>query len=449
MKRKAAALMTASAVLIISSCSAGSAPETAAGSVAETSFAAVTETSQEPTEETAATETSEPAEETWPEDRYVPFASGNGFSLVEEGFGTEVTDQQSGTCWAHAAATSIESNCLLRGEAVDIDPNDIVHAAYGHIGVSDPERDGFHAMMYSMYNVGGDNDQIMAGISNGLDDGLVLTESRYYGGLSREQMQEALREYGAFTIGYEDVSSDYLEIYGYTTLNNHGDWPDHAVTVVGYDDDFPAEYFEPQAEQNGAWLVQNSYSDRWGDGGYFWLSYDTEFYDPMEFEGSYAYSGVLSYDGANTEWLERSGGISLANVFKEEGVLGAVGTYTYDSFEEVTVEVYEGILTDGELLTSVTAEFEYPGYHVIELDEAITVDIFTVVVTYTGSAPVEGESQEVYLDNSYVRFEASSEPGESYILIDGEWTDLTDEDIQNLLSISFIPNNACIKALFI
>ena len=169
----------------------------------------------------------------------------------------------------------------------------------------------------------------------------------------------------------------------------------------------------------------------------------------MEFEGSYAYSGVLSYDGANTEWLERSGGISLANVFEEEGVLGAVGTYTYDSFEEVTVEVYEGILTDGELLTSVTAEFEYPGYHVIELDEAITVDIFTVVVTYTGSAPVEGESQEVYLDNSYVRFEASSEPGESYILIDGEWTDLTDEDIQNLLSISFIPNNACIKALFI
>ena len=53
MKRKAAALMTASAVLIISSCSAGSAPETAAGSVAETSLAAVTETSQEPTEETA------------------------------------------------------------------------------------------------------------------------------------------------------------------------------------------------------------------------------------------------------------------------------------------------------------------------------------------------------------------------------------------------------------
>ena len=88
----------------------------------------------------------------------------------------------------------------------------------------------------------------------------------------------------------------------------------------------------------------------------------------------------------------------MANVFEEEGVLGAVGTYTYDSFEEVTVE---------------------------------------------------GESCEAYMENSYVRFEASSEPGESYIMIGGEWTDLTDEDIQNLLSISFIPNNACIKALFI
>lgn len=35
------------------------------------------------------------------------------------------------------------------------------------------------------------------------------------------------------------------------------------------------------------------------------------------------------------------------------------------------------------------------------------------------------------------------------ILDDGGWTDLSDENISELLDIDFIPNNACINALFL
>ena len=454
MNKKAAALMIAFSMCLTASCSTGSVTETSAESIAETSAETAAETTSgttaETTEATTAATTAETTEETWPEDRYIPFASGNGFSLIEEGYGTEVTDQQSGTCWAHAAATALESNYLLtNGENIDVVPNDIVYATYGRIGVSDPDRDGFHAMIYSMYNVGGGPDQVMAGISNGLDGGIVLTNTMRYDNCSREEMQEALRTYGAFSIGYLDASDEYYEIYGYTTLNNHSTWSDHAVTVVGYDDDFPAEYFDPPAQSNGAWLVQNSFSERWGDGGYFWLSYETGFDEPMSLTGSYDYSYVLSYDGANTRWIVRGGTVSLANVFEYEGTLGAVGTYTADEGQEVTVRIYDGELTDGELLAEVTEEFEYPGYHTLVLDEPIEVSTFTIVAEYERSAPVEGDSRENYYGDSYIRFAGSSEPGQSYILLDGEWVDLSSEGITTVLYTDFLPNNACIKALFI
>lgn len=446
LKKSLSALMCFALCLTVS-CSAATettVPETAGSSAAETSV----ETSEAPT----STPTPEVTpEETWPEDRYIPFASGHGFSLIEEGYGTEVTDQQSGTCWAHAAATALESNFLyVQGVSIDIDPMNIVDATYGSIAHIDPDRDGFHPRQYSALNVGAGPIQTIAGLANGIESGVVLTEAWDYGELSREQIQEALRTNGAFTIAYLDRDSDYYDIYGYTTINNHGgDKADHSVTLVGWDDDFPAEYFDPPAEQNGAWLVQNSFSDRWGSGGYFWLSYETGFEEPFAYAGSTDYSHVCSYDGSATNTISTGNETVLANVFEYEGTLGAVGTYTYEPGQEVTVEIYDGILDDGELLYSATEEFEYRGYHTIELPEPLDVDTFTVVIRYESEAPVEGESTESFYGDSYIAFVASSEPGQSYVLIDGEWVDLTDEDIHELLDIDFTPNNACIKALFL
>ena len=182
---------------------------------------------------------------------------GHGFSLIEEVYATEVTDQASGTCWAHSAATSLESNFLyVQGVSVDIDPMDIVDATYGSIAHPDPDRDGFHPRQYSALNVGAGPLQTIAGLTDGIESGIVLTEASDYSGLTREQIQEVLRTNGAISISYADRSNDYYDIYGYTTLNNHNPDADHSVTLVGWDDDFPAEYFDPPAEENrrAIWL---------------------------------------------------------------------------------------------------------------------------------------------------------------------------------------------------
>ena len=447
MLKKSLLLLICFSLCLTASCS--TATET---TVTEASEASASETSAETSE--AATAIHTPAvtpEQTWPEDRYIPFASGNGFSLVEEGYGTEVTDQESGTCWAHSAATSLESNVLyVQNVSIDIDPMDIVDATYGSVAHIDPDRDGFHPRQYSALNVGAGPLQTIAGLANGIESGIVLLEALDYSNLSRVQIQEALRTNGAFTISYLDRSTDYYDICGYTTLNNHSsDEADHSVTLVGWDDDFPAEYFNPPAEENGAWLVQNSFSERWGNGGYFWLSYETGFVEPFAYEGSTDYAHVCSYDGSTTNVIATGDTVTLANVFEYEGTLGAVGTYTTEPGREVTVEIYDGVLDYGELLYSATEEFEFRGYHTIELTEPLEVNTFTVVVSYGSEAPVEGESTEAFYEDSYIAFVASSEPGQSYVLIGGEWVDLTDDDICELLDIDFIPNNACIKALFL
>ena len=49
--------------------------------------------------------------------------------------------------------------------------------------------------------------------------------------------------------------------------------PNHAVDIVGWDDDYSRNLFQPPAPGDGAFVVRNSWGPDWGDGGYFYVSY--------------------------------------------------------------------------------------------------------------------------------------------------------------------------------
>jgi C1A family cysteine protease len=94
-------------------------------------------------------------------------------------------------------------------------------------------------------------------------------------GTSVEARKVALANSGPIIAGmdtYQDLSYYKGGVYEYVTGESTGK---HAVCVIGYDDDA------------GCWIVKNSWSDDWGEGGFFRIKYgecglDTNypFYDP-------------------------------------------------------------------------------------------------------------------------------------------------------------------------
>ena len=243
----------------------------------------------------------------------------------------------------------------------------------------------------------------------------------------------------------------------------------HAVTIVGWDDNFPKENFleghEPPAD--GAWIVKNSWGPDWGTDGYFWLSYydqslcsgETFEYDLSADIQMMDHLNIAEYDYMPASIVSSTlfdAPVYASNVFdvEEDSVLQYISTMTGDMNTAVTAYVYlmgedDKAPTDGQFLCTATETFQFAGYHRMELSTnlqlpagsriGITVmervqtpdglKYALVNVSSLGEESVEEYNQLHSEDGERLtRYTLGViNPGESYISFDGsEWIDWAD-----------------------
>ena len=209
-------------------------------------------------------------------------------------------------------------------------------------------------------------------------------------GSNVDAVKRAIMEYGAGNISY-------FEWYGATYICDTVKYSNHAITVVGWDDNIPASYFYPKTpSRNGAWICKNSWGDYMFNDGYCYISYEDAavcndfiyFFDaePVDnYDHNYQYDGTACSYGF---YLDNN--TQIANVFTAKGneMLQAIAFSTYDEATTYQVDVYlnptEGNPSSGTPVATETGYLAFPGYFTIPLRspvELISGDTFSVVVT--------------------------------------------------------------------
>lgn len=379
----------------------------------------------------------------------------------EHGWTTPVRNQRSyGTCWAFATLACLEAAYLK-------DSNLVV------TNIFSPNHMARHVGADFAFGFGdGGNDQIAAALLASWTDPLLEEQDPYYnaastvdlppvchvhdiawfpartGSTDNDLLKKAVMKYGAATVSY--YHNDAYTKAGTGAYYYFGSAePNHAVTLIGWDDDYPVENFRQDKKvpaTPGAFLVKNSHGANSYTNGYTWISYcDTRFVT-MDFaaypmpRATNTYGRVYQYDPcgtiANYDTREAGEDESVqvenwcANVFEADaaGEIAAVGFYALAAGTEYVLRAYRGCSTDpstGSLVCETSGTLETAGFTTIDLPSPVPVaalEKFAVAIRLTSPAtqyplPVE-QSESGYCT-------ATSRAGESWYSRDGaNWRDL-------------------------
>ena len=401
----------------------------------------------------------------------------SSYDLRDEDIITPVKDQGStGSCWAHAAIASSESSMIRKGLAdASLDLSEAHLVWFGNCSYSTDTNDPLYLDGENEgtagYKTGGNyriaTATLAAGVGVQLEENepavtqkASLPEShRYvsYGRLrealtfaaaDRDAIKLTLMETGAMSLSYQD-STDYYNSKTYAHYCPEAVDTDHAVTLIGWDDSFSRTNFKTAPSSDGAWLCKNSWGNDWGDGGYFWISYEDQslaYITSYEIQAPDRYASVYQYDRAFARYFTNQSTdfyMCGANVFtaeKDENV-AAVSFLTAAADTDVTVCVFNNVRTTpntGRLVSQQTVHCAYAGYHTVDLLEPAQVQKgtkFAVAVVFR----TLGAAGAVYID-SHLTGEGDSYLGHYYSKGNYfAWSDIYSGGYE-------APGNVCIKA---
>ncbi len=402
------------------------------------------------------------------------------YSSVEMGYTPAVRNQGNfSNCWTHAAVASVEISMIKNkvAPAAEVDLSETHTVYYVYRPVADPLGGTIGdyttvsgETVYTMFHTGNDisdTEEALLGwmgpvaeedfynygylVSNHNDvssfAGLNDAEHAYGNRAAtvvdsvvvrnnQEEMKRVILDYGSVSISYNSSSSyfDYTHSSQYCGTSQP---VTHAVTVVGWDDNFPKENFVTAPEGDGAWLVRNSWGSGHGMDGYFWLSY----YDKT-ITGGHGYRAVApdKYDhnyrydkgGTDNGYVNgvEEGSVEAANIFriqKEKEILKAVQFGVQWPNLNYSIQIYKNPTdasrpSTGEKLLDapIQGTKKLIGKYTVDLGKNLVLekdDVIAVAVTYSSNNPEvcpAAQTGNIGVCN----------PGESmYRVNGGEWKD--------------------------
>lgn len=282
----------------------------------------------------------------------------------------------------------------------------------------------------------------------------IQLQSRTLNGvMNNTAIKEALMNYGAIYSLMTFQDSYYNpNTYGYY-YKGYGDY-NHAICIVGWDDNYSKTNFVGNPPGNGAFIIRNSWGADWGDQGYFYVSY----YDKnlantddniifMTGESVKNYDNIYQYDPfgdvGNYGYDNNVGWFS--NVFKSNGreLLKAASFYATQPNTSYKIYVYLNPVGNnprsGILAAVQQGIISSAGYKTIVLNNFVNLmknQKFSIVVKLVSPDDYQPITIEYPLMDYSSKARAS--PGQSFISANGmSWEDMT----------SVIDNaNVCLKA---
>lgn len=408
----------------------------------------------------------------------------SSYNSADLGYVTKIKDQSYNDCWAYAGLAAFESKLLKNGYNIE-------DMSVDHLNVWATRR--LNGKGWQRTYTGDGYTYISAGYLTSWQGGAEQSDAGTIDltkNLFGDDMPTDLTKYGTTAIKYltsyniNEIKQSIIDNGGvftsYATANKcygsnntayfmpqsyTGSYTGHSIEIVGWDDNYSKNRFNgsvnSKPQNDGAWLVKNSWGNYNSLGGYFWISYEDKYVFGSKYDPSFTIEQVIEIDDKTKLNQNEIYGATYGFNYIDSNEITYINRFNFeDDFRTLDKVVFESecigadyeihyipvnnntpVNNKSEWTVLDSGVIDYKGYiccdidnfNVPDTDGAIGITINTTAlndgIDKNSSAYVKnsiGVGEWLIKSNNIYSFLNESQHGESYIYQNNKITDLMD-----------------------